>query len=139
MEKDFSKPSSSRYIKIKLPTQVEFAHEDGVLDTLEGKVAYQAYDALMTGIQGEHWPITRAKFELTYEPVPPTLMGEAGTYVKKRILVEAIQMEAPFEMAIHDGATILKGNPGDWVISSPDGSQWAVADSIFKKTYKLAN
>ena len=131
--------NSLKYLKIKLPTQVEFALEEGTLNTLEGKVPYQIKDALMTGVQGERWPISRAKFELTYEPVPPTLMGAAGTYVKKRMVVEATQSDEPFEVAIDGGKSILKGNAGDWLISSPDGSQWLVADEIFKKTYVLAN
>lgn len=130
---------SSKYVKVKLPTQVEFAVEEGTLNTLEGKVHYQIKDALMTGVQGERWPISRAKFELTYEPVPPTLMGAPGTYIKKRMIVEAIQRDKPFEVAIDGGKSILKGNAGDWVISSPNGSQWLIADEIFKKTYVLAN
>jgi formylmethanofuran dehydrogenase subunit C len=139
MTKGFSKLIPMHYVKIKLPTQVEFASDGGVLTTLEGNVSYKVGDALMTGLQGERWPISRAKFELTYEPVPPTMMGNSGTYVKKRIVVEASQMDQPFEVTIRDGQSVIKGNAGDWVVSSPDGGQWVVADSIFKKTYTLAD
>lgn len=139
MTEGSSKLIPMHYIKIKLPTQVEFASDAGVLTTLEGDVLYKAGDALMTGVQGERWPISRAKFGLTYEPVPPTVMGNSGTYVKKRIVVEALQMDEPFEVTIRDGQSIIKGNAGDWVVSSPDGGQWVVTDSIFKKTYALVS
>jgi hypothetical protein len=139
MTEGVSKLIPMHYVKIRLPTQVEIASDDGVLTTLEGDVSYKAGDALMTGVQGERWPISSAKFELTYEPVPPTVMGNSGSYVKKRIVVEAVQMDQPFAVTIRDGQSILKGNAGDWVVSSPDGSQWVVADSIFKKTYTFAD
>lgn len=128
-----------KYLKLKLPTQVKFASVAGVLPTIEGDVAYQAGDALMTGIEGEHWPISRATFEATYEAVPPTKMGDTGTYVKKQVVVEAEQLEAPAEISIQAGKSMLKGKTGDWVVTSPDGSRWVVSDSIFKETYRLVN
>lgn len=68
----------SQYVKIKFPNHVKFASQNGKLNTLEGKINYQVVDALLIGVQGEHWPISRSKFELTYEPISPLTMGMDG-------------------------------------------------------------
>lgn len=126
-----------KYQKLQIPTQVTFAAKPGVLSTLEGNVNYKAGDALMTGIQGERWPIARDQFNLTYEPISPVNMGEDGTYVKKNMIVKAEQALAPFEIYYPDKQSTLKGYVGDWKVSSPEGNEWIVADSVFKQTYKL--
>lgn len=125
----------SKYQKIKLPTSVTFATKSGVLTTLEGNVHYQPGDALITGVEGERWPISRKQFELTYLPMSAVKMGENGTYIKKSIIVEAEQIFVPFEVFCHNKACTLKGNAGDWKITAPDGNQWIVAKSVFIQTY----
>lgn len=124
-----------KYIKKRLPVNVEFAFMAGVMQTLEGPVAYAAGDALMTASKGESWPINLQKFETTYEPVSRTKMGENGLYVKLPLVVEAEQMQTDFQVHIRDLTTILKGKKKDWLITAPDGSQWIVDDAIFRGTY----
>jgi hypothetical protein len=125
-----------KFIKRRIPVLVTFAAIAGEMATLEGRVSYEAGDALMTGNIGERWPIIRATFETTYEPVPPLPMGEDGHYIKKLIPVEARQM-------VNEGIVVLEGQrgelqarSGDWIVIGSDGKQWVVAEAIFRNTYQ---
>lgn len=113
---------------------VNFAACDGVLDTLEGQVRYLSGDAIMTGVEDEHWPVKRAKFEVMYVPDEGQTMGIPGRYCKTMV-VRAKQMEAPFTVKLGQGDT-LTGEAGDWLILYPDGSQAIVANRIFQQTYR---
>ena len=124
-----------KYIKKQLPVNVEFATNSGVIQTLEGPVAYAANVALMTGNNDDRWPINFQKFKATYNPVPPTTMGENGLYLKLPVEMDAVQMKFDFQVPIHGGAATLYGKKNDWLITSSDGSQWVVDDIIFRKTY----
>lgn len=124
-----------QYVKRALPTQVLFAEHAGTLNTLEGVVAYQTGDALVTGVEGERWPIARDDFERTYEAIPPTRMAEDGTYTKRHVPVQALRVtEATLLLS---GAAELRAAPGDWVVTDTHGKRWVVADSIFQKTYSV--
>lgn len=125
-----------KYIKKAIPVQVEFAVDAGAIETLEGSVTYSPGDALMTGAIGEHWPIRRARFETTYDPIPPTLMGKSGTYLKKTIPVEARQAHTEEKISLPEGQGILLAHAGDWILTDPDGHQWVVANEIFAATYQ---
>jgi hypothetical protein len=127
--------SFMKYLKKLIPAQVEFAKEAGSLSTLEGDVAYFPGDALMTGVKGEHWPIRRARFEATYEPMPPTRMGENGVYLKTPMPVTARQAYSEEKVSLPDTQGILKARAGDWILTSEDGHQWVVADDIFRDSY----
>lgn len=124
------------WVKRRVPVKVEFLHTSGEMRTLEGLVRYEMGDALMTGSAGEQWPITRSRFEATYEPVSPGVLGEDGFYVKKPIPVEATQVREELVVSLGDRRGVLHAKVGDWIVTAPDGSQWVVADSIFKQTYQ---
>lgn len=125
-----------RYLKRPIPVDVEFAPHAGTLQTLEGEVAFEAGDALMTGVKGERWPIRRHRFESTYAPVAPTRMGKNGRYLKKPVEVSARQAKAPESIELQAGSGTLQARPGDWVVTAPDGHQWVVANEIFHATYQ---
>lgn len=125
-----------KYRKKPIPHSVSFAKAAGTLQTLEGPVDYASGDALMTGVAEEHWPISRPRFEATYTPVPPTVMGENGLYLKMPIPVSAYQAHDNEMISLGDGRGELRAKPGDWIVTSPDGKQWVVADSIFHDTYE---
>ncbi len=126
-----------QYVKRALPTQVLFAEHAGTLNTLEGVVAYQTGDALVTGVEGERWPIARDDFERTYEAIPPTRMAEDGTYTKRHVPVQALQVTVTTVLSIHGVTAELRAAPGDWVVTDTHGKHWVVADSIFQKTYSV--
>jgi hypothetical protein len=124
-----------KYLKQAVPVAVSFAAAAGEIATLEGPVRCAAGDALMTGVQGEHWPITRAHFEASYEPLVPLTMGQAGLYVKKPLAVEARQLDRATTVRMAQQQGSLHARAGDWLVSAPDGAQWVVVDEIFRQTY----
>lgn len=127
-------PAARRAVKRPIPVQAAFAAAPGVVDTLEGEVPHQAGDAILTGVQGERWPVQRARFLETYDPVPPTTPGADGTYVKRRIEVLARRLDAPATVPAGTGGT-LHGEAGDWLVQHPDKSWGIVAPAIFAATY----
>ena len=124
-----------KYQKQPVPVAVSFAAAAGEIPTLEGPVRCAAGDAILTGVQCEHWPITRAQFEASYEPLAPLAMGEDGLYVKKPLAVEARQLDHATSVDLAQQQGCLHAKPGDWLVSAPDGAQWVVADEIFRASY----
>lgn len=126
-------PAARRYLKTAT-VLAEFANNSGVVQTLEGAVPYVTGDALLTGIDGERWPVARAKFDAMYEPAP----DQPGHWRKRNnTLVYAMQRAEAFTVDNQDGKAILVGQPGDWLVEYSHGDQAVVADAIFRKTYTL--
>lgn len=123
-----------RYIKKAIPVEVEFANEDGRLATLEGQVDFMAGDAILTGVAKERWPVRRARFEQIYQPLPPTVMGERGSYIKKPLPVHA--REAVRQETVAHAGGALQAQAGDWIVRSPEGWEWVVARKLFLETYR---
>jgi hypothetical protein len=116
---------------------VEFAAATCDVDTPEGVVRAKAGDAILTGTEGERWPVSRAKFFRKYRPKPPTLAGAAGLYVSLPGRIHALSMDRPFEVLLADGVSRLHGTAGDWLVDYGDGSLGIVARAIFAKTYEI--
>jgi len=116
---------------------VEFAEADGVCQTKEGDVSYKVGDTILTGVEGEQWPIERLKFNATYDAIPPTKHGEDGQYRKKPIQVYALQMNEPFYVNVSWADDRLEGKPSDWLLQYGEGDYGIVSKSIFDKTYKV--
>jgi hypothetical protein len=122
--------------KLPLPLDTHFATSDGVVKTKEGEVPYVAGDAIMTGTQGEQWPIVRKNFEATYEPVNEGQeMGSDGKYAKRKIMVFAVRMETPFTVNVSWQDTPLHGQAGDWLVQYGKDDYGIVVKSIFEETY----
>src|SRR5664279_1064449 len=58
--------AARRARKRAVVVQVVFAEAAGTLSTQEGPVNYSTGDALLTGTEGERWPVTRHIFDQTY-------------------------------------------------------------------------
>lgn len=126
----------SAYSKKRIPVQVCFALQDGQLDTLEGPVSYRRGDALVTGVEGERWPIPRGRFEATYSPVGPGgAMGVDGQFAKVPLVVQAERTPAPRSIPLDPGRGMLHAKAGDWIVSTPDGETWVVDHEIFGESY----
>lgn len=123
--------------KFEREVQVQFAAGPCTVQTAEGLVHAQAGDAILTGIAGEHWRVSRARFGEKYRPVPPTRSGEAGTYLSLPNGIIALQMTAPFEVLLADGLSMLTGKPSDWLVDYGDGSLGVVSQAIFQTTYEI--
>lgn len=132
-----SDPRTVRAAKRSLPTPVRFARKDGCCETREGNVAYRAGDAVLTGIEGETWPILRYRFEAMYDPVPPLSRGEEGLYVRRPSSVLALQLESPLQVVVGWRRDPLQGVAGDWLVEYSPDDRAIVAKSVFEKTYQV--
>jgi len=130
-------PMARRARKRPVVVAVCFAHAPGVLATVEGDVRYAAGDALVTGRAGDRWPVPRARFLETYDPVAPTAPGDDGSYRKRVALVYARRMHAPFSVSLSDARGSLRGEAGDWLVEYAPGDLAVVGDDIFGQTYEL--
>lgn len=128
-------PAAIAAEKKPLPLSVRFAEKPGVCETQEGPVRYREGDAILTGPEGEQWPVRRERFDASYRPVPPTVSGGNGAYVKKPITVLARKLERPMAVAVGWQDDPIVGHAGDWVVQYGPGEYGIVSASIFDKTY----
>ena len=130
-------PRAVRAIKRPVPVQVRFAEADGCCQTREGPVAYRAGDAILRGIEDETWPISRVRFDATYDPIPPFRPGEPGSYVRRPSPVLALQLEKLMQVRVGWRGDPLKGEPGDWLVEYAPDDHAIVARSVFEKSYRI--
>jgi PGDYG protein len=123
--------------KLEREVQVRFTPEACTVHTPEGVVHAQPGDAILTGIAGERWRVSRAHFAEKYRPVPPTQAGQAGPYLSLRTRILALQMPEAFEVLLADGQSRLTGRASDWLVDYGDGSLGIVSQAIFATTYEI--
>ena len=131
-------PSAQRLTARPREVEVVFATSAGVLQTLEGPVAYQVGDALVSAGEGERWPIRRGPFESSYEPVLSShgLDGSTSRYVKRPRAVWAKTCEAPTRVTLSGGRGTLTAQPGDWLVQYAPGELGVVAKALFPSLYQ---
>jgi hypothetical protein len=117
--------------------EVRFPATAGSIATAEGEVRYSAHAAIVTGTAGERWPVERATFDASYEPVAPTRMGDDGTYRRKSLAVLARRYGEPFELVLSKDRGTLRGDAGDWLVQHAPGSLGIVAAQAFTLTYRI--
>jgi hypothetical protein len=127
-------PSAVRYIKTEI-VAVSFASEDGELMSLEGLNRYQSGDALITGSTGSRWSVSRHRFDVKYEAVPPTIEGEDGRYQARPIPIFAKQISETFSVARSAGGDILYGNAKDWLLQYGHGDFGIAEHHRFAQVY----
>jgi len=130
-------PAAHRARKLPNALTVEFARQGGTLSTREGPVTYAPGDALLTGSAGERWPVPRAAFDASYEPVAPLRPGKPGCYRKRPLIVWAKQMRDRFELSLGSGRGELRGEAGDWLVQYAPGDCGVVGGALFAQTYEL--
>ncbi len=123
----------------KRPTtvQVSFATEDGVCATREGPVGFRIGDAMVTGVEGEMWPVDRARFPSIYRPAEGVAEGEPGSYVRRPLLVSAVRLEDPLTVIAGPLGDPIIGAPGDWLVRDQDGAYGVVGGEIFALSYEI--
>ena len=128
-----------RVVARKLVKEIDVIFADGpcVVRTNEGTVHVRAGDAIITGIAGEHWRVSRSHFAGRYQPVAPTKLGQPGRYTSRPKRILAIPMSSAFEVLLADGVSRLSGCPGDWLVDYGDGSLGVISPSIFATTYEI--
>ncbi len=130
-------PSHVLAQKFEHKVQVHFASAPCTVQTMEGQVQAKPGDAIITGVGGESWRVSRAHFVEKYRAEPPTLMGEAGTYVSLRYRILALRQDQSFDVWLADGVSCLSGRAGDWLVDYGDGSLGVVAANAFASTYEI--
>jgi PGDYG protein len=124
-------------LKLERQVQVAFTPAACIVQTPEGLVHARPGDAIITGIAGERWRVSRAHFGEKYRPVPPTQAGESGTYLSLRNRILAVRMNETFDVLLADGESRLTGHAGDWLVDYGDGSLGVVTNAIFANTYEI--
>jgi hypothetical protein len=123
--------------KLEREVQVRFAPEACTVQTNEGLVSAKRGDAILTGINGEHWRVSQARFPAKYRPAESTAAGEDGAYVSLPNRVFAVPMAEGFEVLLADGESKLTGRAGDWLVDYGDGSLGIVSKRVFSDTYEI--
>lgn len=117
--------------------QVRFARAPESVQTNEGLVQARVGDAILTGINGEHWRVSQERFPDKYRPAESTAPGADGAYVSLPNRVFAVPMTTAFEVLLSDGESKLTGRPGDWLVDYGDGSLGIVSSKVFDLTYEV--
>ncbi|MDL2216106.1 DHH family phosphoesterase [Desulfovibrio sp. OttesenSCG-928-M14] len=130
-----SLPGARLVVKQDIPVRVVFADKAGTLDTLEGKVNYERGDALMTGLEGENWPVSRDSFDRRYVPEAAVEQGQNGTYRPVAEPVWAAQIHEAFTVILSDEKGSLLGRAGDWLVQYGVGEYGIVDREIFTSRY----
>jgi hypothetical protein len=107
------------------------------VQTNEGLVSVKPGDAVLTGINGEHWRVSSERFPAKYRPAAATTPGADGAYVSLPNRVFAVPMASRFEVLLSDGESKLSGKPGDWLVDYGDGSLGIVSSRVFDSTYEI--
>jgi hypothetical protein len=128
----FKRPYVTRPVKVA----VEFAVSEQVIKTLEGPVVCYAGDAILTGTQGERWPLPKPKFHQKYLGVPGQLENSNGYYIKRKSSVDAVQLYETLEIELSEGRGKLCGNAGDWCVWYSKNDCAIVAGDIFPTLYE---
>jgi hypothetical protein len=123
--------------KLEREVQVRFAREACTVQTNEGLVHAKVGDAILTGINGEHWRVSQARFPDKYRPSPSTPPGTDGGYISLPNRVFAVPMATNFEVLLADGESRLNGRAGDWLVDYGDGSLGIVSQRVFASTYEV--
>jgi hypothetical protein len=136
---DFVKQAEAfRARKKPVRVSVTFAATDGVCLTREGQVSYRRGDAVVTGTEGEQWPVRADRFSELYRPVPPTTFGSDGDYSSVSRDVLAWRLDTALMVRIGSSRDRLHGAAGDWLLQYEDGAYGIVSPEIFESTYELS-
>ena len=116
--------------KNPIPVPYEIMAEPGEVQTLEGPIKYESGDYMMTGPNGEKYPITPEKFASLYD-----------SSSNEQAIPRKIEKIA--KMADHNGVLHIKrgdlhytaGN--DYIVRHGAGDYGAVKKDVFAKTYHL--
>jgi len=123
------------YIKEET-VQVVFARTGGTIASREGQYQYRAGDALIVGSAGDHWSVSRARFEQRYRPLAPLPEGADGRYRSQPLPVLARQVPKAFTVRRCEGGDLLRGAAGDWLLQYAPGDWGIVEDAKFLRLYR---
>lgn len=130
-----SDAGAASYVKHEI-VAVEFAAAAGALMSRVGPNHYEAGDALVTGMDGDRWCVSRDRFDMKYEPLAGVAHGHAGRYQNKPVPVLARQMGEAFRCQRTTGGDWLEGKAGDWLLQYAPGDHGIAAQARFAQVYR---
>lgn len=77
------------YVKKAIKIPFEIADDDGTIDTLEGTMPYNSGDYIVTGIQGERYPMSAARFKQRYYRVHTEKASSESASMLNNLIVDA--------------------------------------------------
>jgi hypothetical protein len=128
-------PLASAWVKHET-VAVTFAASDGELLSKVGPNHYRAGDALLRGVDGDSWCVSRERFDAKYLPVPPLAQGAPGAYRNRPVPVLAKQLHEPFRCQRSAGGDWLSGAAGDWLLQYAPGDHGICAAARFAQVYR---
>lgn len=129
-------PGAFQARKLPIPVEVKFAVSDGMIETREGVVLVQAGDAVITGVEGECWPVERKRFFETYDPAPVSSGVMVNHYIKRPMTVLALTASTQTSIALGNDRGTLYAQPGDVIVQYGTKDFAVVGPEIFQKTYE---
>ncbi|MGC3982178.1 MAG: PGDYG domain-containing protein [Steroidobacteraceae bacterium] len=130
-------PRARAYVKREI-VSVSFARSDGGIQSREGLNRYSTGDALITGSTGDHWSVTRDRFDAKYLPLNGIAHGEDGQYQNRPLPILAIQQTQAFDVERSAGGDVIHGAAGDWLMQYAPGDHGIVENAKFQRVYRLA-
>ncbi|MCL2346566.1 MAG: DHH family phosphoesterase, partial [Desulfobulbus sp.] len=131
-----AQPGAVRVRKKPITVTAHVAPQAGIAATREGAVPYAIGDVLVSGVDGETWPVRPAHFAAAYAPQPPLQAGQDGVYLAQSCEADALCMPAIFCLSLNNGG-LLWGQRGDWLIQHDDGEYGIVGAALFAATYDI--
>lgn len=117
--------------KIPVLVYVCFADNNGTLQTLDGQVAYHKGDALLTGVEGECWPVSRKRFDATYQATE-----HAGVFQERVASAWCWIAPESLDVALSECRARLHAEQGDVIVQYAPGDQYVVAARIFPQIFE---
>ncbi len=131
-------PGAQGYVKQEV-VEVRFATRAGAINSREGLNHYVPGDALITGSTGDHWSVSRDRFDAKYQPEPGIAHGQNGRYRNLPMPVLAIQQQTAFRAERCAGGDVISGKAGDWLMQYAANDHGIVENAKFHRVYKLVN
>lgn len=129
--KDVTQKGIGRYRQRPVEISAIRVESKTTVETLEGTEEASSGDWIITGINGEQWPISNSTFEKKYKPV----RDKPGRFRKLPVDVEAAQMNSSFTIDTRWGTQ--KGKPGDWIVFTDTNDSYVCEQSIFSQSYEV--
>ncbi|MFA6209662.1 MAG: PGDYG domain-containing protein [Candidatus Obscuribacterales bacterium] len=102
------------------------------INTLEGMESANPGDWLVTGILGEHWPVSHDTFNRKYKPVA----NRPGVFEKLPVRVHAQELTKDTTIETKWGSQ--SGKTGDWLVKDiVSGDFHIVVATVFEDCYQL--
>ena len=117
--------------KKPIKVNIDIADTDGVINTLEGAVQYKAGDGIVTGVEGEKYPVPQKKLPELYNIKE---VDGKTIYEKKPIKVRCWATPFTLGIKLDDARGTLRAKAGDIVVKDKD-NYYVVDKDIFDKTF----